>query len=395
MDIDAFSSFQQGRSAVKTRACEALDNIEDSVRFFAEECDQFSGIHCFFDADTAWGGVASEVAEMCVDAYRRPVMAAALGGPLVPGDELPSTPAEAASLPYEERTRRQRAFDLRALNTALAASAVAPFSACYIPVDVRAWAGVSTLPFRVSPKSMYETSAVVALGLQGFMSSWLHCRDPSSSKPGFTMLDASATLARRGTTCLADISVGCVSPPGPGQTIQDTSQSLLLPSVRTCAPYSGSGASSTRTALWSHVTSLRAAAARMPAMFTQECPWRNHSFAEVAVDLLGDGAYGGVGIVSPKAVSLALTYPKDVIRPQAQFSYDDHCEVDVLTRASGTRHMAEWLRSLHSSVFSPHAIALLRDHEAGDAEAVQTQKGLDEWLRCRVEDYDPPEDSHS
>jgi len=51
-----------------------LEEVEDRVRFFAEEADHLRGFHLLADANDAFGGVGSKVSELLADEYSSKVV---------------------------------------------------------------------------------------------------------------------------------------------------------------------------------------------------------------------------------------------------------------------------------------------------------------------------------
>jgi len=156
------------------------EDVEDRVRFFAEEADTVQGFHVLTDGFNAFGGVTSALLEHLSDEYASKCR-------LV----LPVTPARFAE-------HSVAANSSRFLNSVLSLSESAGFSSLVAPLSLAA--DTFVLPGRhrrlphldYDPELAYHTSAVLASALDTLTLAWRDKRSPVQ------MAEVAAGLASNG-----------------------------------------------------------------------------------------------------------------------------------------------------------------------------------------------------
>jgi len=217
-------------------AADVLEEIEDRVRFFAEESDSLRGFHLLCDNQSGFGGLSVRVAEMLAEDYGSKTV---LGFPLSPSHPTADSAAmkKAGIVPAIHCTTMflNGALTLNGLSQTLVNGMVTPLSVCKDtfpllksgPDHVRSFANVS-----YDAQSSYHSSAVLAASLDVLTLPW------RSYNPSAAPMASLASELNRGGRKLASLAASQPLPvrdclitllgqlESQGQTLNDTMTSL-------------------------------------------------------------------------------------------------------------------------------------------------------------------------
>jgi len=141
-----------------TRHCSEMEQIEETIRFFAEECDSMQGYHIVSDLRSCFGTLATAVLEYLEDEYKSKTRFSFPTLSVLPPGGATSSPSELLS------------HVLNMAGTLQLSDLTVPLSVCS---DVVKSGRTRTFPHLVydSAKS-YHTSAILACGLESFARSY-------------------------------------------------------------------------------------------------------------------------------------------------------------------------------------------------------------------------------
>lgn len=140
---------------------EQLERIEDSIRWYAEECDGLQGFHFMMDLQTAFGGIACSLLESIDHEYpRRPVLAASMSL------HSPPPPSERSQLEAEEHgLEEEEKEECDHLSAALVTAHIASLRMLHVPFSDRCFLPASrpaAFEWNMEPTSLFRNSAVIA-----------------------------------------------------------------------------------------------------------------------------------------------------------------------------------------------------------------------------------------
>ncbi|XP_069806822.1 protein misato homolog 1 [Dendropsophus ebraccatus] len=180
-DMDGLDSFSQGDVVFKTQ----LEEIEDRLHFFTEECDYLQGFHILCDLHNGFSGVGVRMAELLHDEY--------------PGRGILSFGACPA--PSGERDPCKAVYQL--MNCLLALGPLSSHSSLFCPLSVVSSLGRRPGPPAAFPQLLYNagvqyhSSAVLAVALNAVTTPY------RMSSSGLSMLHFAEALTFGGRKMLS------------------------------------------------------------------------------------------------------------------------------------------------------------------------------------------------
>uniref|UniRef100_A0A8C5PH56 Protein misato homolog 1 n=1 Tax=Leptobrachium leishanense TaxID=445787 RepID=A0A8C5PH56_9ANUR len=211
-ETDTLDSFGQGEALLK-ESC-YLDDLEDRLHFFTEECDYLQGFQVLCDLHNGFSGVGAQVAEFLRDQYP--------GRGILTWGTSPVQPGEADF--------RKRTFQM--LNTIMGTVKMSSVSSLFCPLSLNSSLGrrpgvPTSLPHVLyDPVLPYHSSAILALALETLTAPY---RLRSSPLPMQHLAEALNTCGRKVVRAVASL-------PFPIQAGSSLPDALL--SHMTSAPWS-------------------------------------------------------------------------------------------------------------------------------------------------------------
>lgn len=147
-DTEKFELFPQGKDLLKKR--NVLEDLEDKLHFFAEECDHLQGFQVLTNFDDGFSGVASGLLELLDDEYH--------GKGVLTWGVTPAVPSVQSAIMDTYRV----------VNAVLAFEQLSQFSSYFVPLSLnpslwREQGPALTSPYlSYNPNLKYHTSAILA-----------------------------------------------------------------------------------------------------------------------------------------------------------------------------------------------------------------------------------------
>eukprot|EP01028_Stygiella_incarcerata_P009030 TRINITY_DN4114_c0_g1_i1.p1 TRINITY_DN4114_c0_g1~~TRINITY_DN4114_c0_g1_i1.p1 ORF type:complete len:605 (+),score=169.75 TRINITY_DN4114_c0_g1_i1:111-1925(+) len=175
---DEFWSFCEGYAL---HSGDVVDEYEERMHFFLEDCDHLQGVNIFVDSNSAFGGLSQKVMEDLRQETKMPFF--------VFGSHISR---RLMSEPLDEDVRsvaEEEIYDMNVVNRALAMAHLSECSNVFVPFHPQAWcSSPSSLPYFPCLPHLHDpltkpfgSSAVAALAIDSTLLPFRHSDDTASS----------------------------------------------------------------------------------------------------------------------------------------------------------------------------------------------------------------------